>query len=151
VPSWHPPGGGAAALLAAVRSEVARFAVVGAVGFVVDAGLMHCLFSYVGWSPFVARSVSFPVALTTTFLLNRHWSFQGFRASASRAYATYAAIQIVGALLNLLIFSVCLLLAPPFYERPVIALAIGSAVAMLFNYHAGARLVFQARAVRHRT
>lgn len=126
-----------------MRAELARFAVVGAIGFVVDAGVLHLLVAEAGWSPFVARALSFPAALTSTFVLNRAWTFRALRMSPIRAYGAYGVIQTVGALLNLFVFSLCLLAAPPLYERPVIALAIGAGVAMLFNFYASRRLVFR--------
>lgn len=126
-----------------MRSELARFAVVGAVGFAVDAGVLQLLVAAAAWSPFAARALSFPVALTSTFILNRIWTFQGLRMSTARAYGAYGAIQLVGALINLLVFSICVLLAPSLYERPVIALAIGAGVAMLFNFYTSKRLVFR--------
>jgi len=130
-----------------VRAELApqltRFAVVGAIGFVVDATVLQSLVSGVGWSPFAARAVSFPVALGCTFGLNRVWTFQGLRLPLARAYGAYGAIQIVGALINLCVFSICLLLAPPLYERPVIALGIGAAVSLLFNFYATRSVVFR--------
>lgn len=126
-----------------MTAEFARFAVVGAVGFAVDAGVLQLLVSAASWSPFSARVVSFPAALTCTFFLNRLWTFKGLRMAPARAYGTYGAIQTVGALLNLAVFTVCLLLAPALYARPVVALAIGAAVAMLFNFFASKRLVFR--------
>jgi putative flippase GtrA len=122
---------------------LARFAGVGAVGFAVDAGVLQLLVGLAGWSPFAARALSFPAALACTFALNRAWTFQGLRWTLPRAFGAYGVIQTVGALLNLLVFTVCVLLAPPLYAHPVIALAIGSAVAMLFNYCASRRIVFR--------
>jgi putative flippase GtrA len=127
-----------------VRAQFARFAVVGAVGFAVDAGVLQLLVSAAAWSPFAARAVSFPVALACTFALNRAWTFPGLRMSMVRAYGAYGAIQGVGALINLAVFSVCVLLAPPLYERPVIALGIGAAVSLAFNFYASRRVVFRA-------
>jgi putative flippase GtrA len=120
-----------------------RFAFVGVVGFAVDAGVLELLVGLAGWSPFAARAVSFPAALTATFALNRAWTFRALRMSPIRAYGAYGVIQTIGALLNLVVFSVCLLAVPGLYERPVIALAIGSGVAMIFNFHASRRLVFR--------
>jgi putative flippase GtrA len=119
-----------------------RFACIGAIGFAVDAAVLQLLVSAGGWSPFAARAVSFPVALTCTFLLNRAWTFRSLRMSAGRAYGAYGAIQAIGALLNLAVFSFCLLLAPPLYERPVIALGIGALVTLFFNFYASRKLVF---------
>lgn len=120
-----------------------RFAVVGTIGFIVDAGVLHLLVAFGAWSPFAARVVSFPAALTATFVLNRVWTFGALRMSPIRAYGAYGVIQTVGAALNLLVFAVCLLAMPSLYELPVVALAIGSIVAMLFNYYASRRLVFR--------
>jgi putative flippase GtrA len=126
-----------------VRSELLRFAVVGGVGFVVDAGVLHLLVSGAGWSPYTARAVSFPLALGSTFFLNRAWTFQGLRTSALRAYGIYTVVQAIGALLNLFIFLLCLLVAPPLHDRPVIALAVGAGIALVFNFWATRNLVFR--------
>jgi putative flippase GtrA len=120
-----------------------RFAVVGAIGFAVDAAVLQLLVSLAGWSPFAARAVSFPAALTATFVLNRAWTFRALRMSPVRAYGAYGVIQSIGALLNLFVFSICLLAVPALYERPIVALAIGSGVAMLFNFYASRLLVFR--------
>ena len=128
---------------AELAPQLTRFAVVGAIGFVVDASVLQSFVSAAGWSPFAARAVSFPVALACTFALNRAWTFQGLRLPLVRAYGAYGAIQAVGALINLLVFSICLLLAPPLYERPVIALGIGAAVSLLFNFYATRSVVFR--------
>lgn len=121
----------------------ARFAVVGTVGFAVDAGVLQLLVGLAGWSPFAARVVSFPAALTATFVLNRAWTFGALRMPPVRAYGAYGVIQTLGAALNLCVFSICLLAVPALYQRPVIALAIGSVVAMIFNFYASRRLVFR--------
>jgi len=126
-----------------VRAELARFAAVGAIGFVVDAAVLQLLVSVASWSPFAARAVSFPVALACTFTLNRLWTFRGLRLPLARAYGAYGAIQVVGALINLFVFSACVVLAPPLYERPVIALGIGAAVSLLFNFYATRSVVFR--------
>ena len=126
-----------------MRAELARFAAVGAIGFVVDAAVLQLLVSVASWSPFAARAVSFPVALACTFTLNRLWTFRGLRLPLARAYGAYGAIQVVGALISLFVFSACVVLAPPLYERPVIALGIGAAVSLLFNFYATRSVVFR--------
>lgn len=117
---------------------------MGAVGFLVDAAVLQLLVSAAGWSAFAARALSFPAALTATFLLNRAWTFGALRLPAARAYGAYGVIQALGALINLAVFSACLLAAPALYERPVVALGIGAIVALLFNFAAARRLVFRA-------
>ena len=122
--------------------ELARFAIVGAIGFSVDAGVLHLLVAKAGWSPFAARALSFPPALTSTFLLNRAWTFKSLRIPAVQAYGAYTLIQIAGALINLAVFALCVLLVPVLYQWPLIALAIGAGASLLFNFFASRRLVF---------
>jgi len=127
-----------------LRREFARFAVVGGVGFAVEALTLHALVSEFAWSPFAARAVSFPAAVTTTYALNRAWTFrERGDAGGFAAYGVYGGIQAVGALINLAVFAACLLAVRPLAERPVIALAIGAAAAMLFNFLASRLLVFR--------
>ena len=124
------------------RAELGRFAAVGAIGFGVDGAILQSLVSAAGWSPLAARLVSFPVALTATFLLNRAWTFR-HRAAAPAAYAygAYSAIQILGALLNFGVFSACIAWAAGM--PPLVALAIGAAIALVFNFSATRLLVFR--------
>ena len=122
--------------------ELVRFAVVGAIGFAVDGALLQLLVAKAGWSPFAARALSFPPALTCTFLLNRAWTFKSLRIPAAQAYGAYTVIQVIGALVNLAVFSLCVLLVPLLYDWPLVALAIGAGVALLFNFSASRRLVF---------
>ena len=122
--------------------ELVRFAVVGAIGFAVDGAVLQLLVAKAGWSPFAARALSFPPALTCTFLLNRAWTFESLRIPAAQAYGAYTVIQVIGALVNLAVFSLCVLLVPLLYDWPLVALAIGAGVALLFNFSASRRLVF---------
>ena len=122
--------------------KLARFAVIGIVGFGIDASVLHLLVTQAGWSPFTARTLSFPPALTATFLLNRSWTFRALRLPPAQAYGAYTIIQLVGALLNLLVFFLCVLLVPILYDWPLIPLAIGAGAALVFNFTASRRLVF---------
>lgn len=84
--------------------------------------------------------LSFGVAVSVTYALNRAWSF---RASAGRRrgpeYARYLAVQSVGVALNFAVYAAAIESLALFAAYPVLALAAGSAVAMAWNY-AGARL-----------
>ena len=56
-------------------SRFLRFALVGVVGFVVDAGVLQALITLAGWGPIAARAVAVPVALFATWLLNSTVTF----------------------------------------------------------------------------
>ena len=131
---------------AIVRSSIFRFAVTGAIGFAIDGGMMTALHSVVGWSPILARFVSFPVALTVTWYINRVWSFaRGRDIDAVRQYGTYASIQLVGALLNLAVFSGLIAMEGAFAAWPIVPLGVASIFAMFFNYYAARRFAYRSR------
>lgn len=125
--------------------DLQRFGVVGVIGFAVDACILQLLVSMARWSPYSARIISFGLAVTVTFILNRAWTFRHRQVKSTRtAYARYFLIQSIGALINLAVFYVCIFLLPALHRWPVIALAVGSGVAMFFNFAATRRHVFVA-------
>lgn len=120
-----------------------RFALVGAAGFCVDAGILTWLMG-AGWSILLARLVSFSMAVTATWLLNRSWTFQDSSVVVvGRQYALYTAIQVLGALINLSIFTLLITLYVPFRNWPWIPLGAAAFFALAFNYVATHRLIFK--------
>jgi len=129
--------------LSQVWADLQRFGLVGGIGFVVDASALQILVSQAHWSPYSARVLSFGLAVTITFALNRLWTFRHRRISSKMAaYARYFLVQGTGALINLSLFYLCLSLVPSLRAWPIVALAIGSAVALLFTFSASRHLVF---------
>ena len=130
----------------ASRSTVLPFLVVGAIGFAIEAALLTLLVSQRHWQPLAARMVSFPVAVTICWWLNRNWTFAGRtrqRHSRGRQYAVYFVIQCAGAAINVVVFWAMLHLSPALRAWPIAPLAIGAAVALSFNFLATSRLVFR--------
>lgn len=122
------------------------FLVAGAVGFAVDAGILMVATTLAGWPPLAGRAVSFPVALTCTWWLNRRFAFAGRGLeSAAGEYAVYSLIQILGAIVNMGVFVACLELRPAWGRVPVVPLAIGAAVAMVFNFSALRSVLYRRR------
>lgn len=120
-----------------------RFALVGGIGFCVDGGLLTLLM-YAGWEIIPARSVSFLSAATSTWLLNRIWTFELVRKTRIRTeYVSYIASQIFGAALNLAVFFALVSLDPGLRNTPLIPLAFGAVVSLTFNYVASKRFVFK--------
>jgi putative flippase GtrA len=116
-------------------SRFGWFAAAGAAGFVVDAGILTALLRMTGWPLLLARACSFSAAVTVTWLLNRQLAFAGgSRFRARTEYAGYFVIQIAGAVINLGVFAACVWFAPRLIAWPIVPLAIGAAVAFLFNY-----------------
>jgi putative flippase GtrA len=130
-------------MLSKLPASVRNFAAVGVVGFVIDAGLLSALTHGAGWSPWAARVPSFTAAVLATWLLNRRLTFPGLGLKRRSVEALgYGTIQVCGAAINLLVFGACLAAFPRLAALPVIPFAVGSGVAMVFNYLALKRLLY---------
>ncbi|WP_458238550.1 GtrA family protein [Pseudomonas sp. P5_A2_2] len=122
-----------------------KFSLVGALGFIVDAGVLSLLVGRFEVNVYVARIISFFVAVLATWLANRSFTFKHQRRieiSNHEEYLRYFAVQTVGAGINFLVFFLAIQVMPMWRSFPVIPLAIGSVVALVFNYLAARRFVF---------
>jgi len=119
--------------------EMLRFGVVGAIGFAVDGGFLWALVSG-GVDALLARGASFPVAVITTWWLNRTWTFAGAEKSQPhRQFNMYFAVQLMGALSNFVVYAAVLGVIEPTPLNALGALAVGSFFGMFVNF-AGSRL-----------
>ena len=66
------------------------------------------------------------------------------RATRTREYGAYFGVQAVGAAINLGTYALVIALVPSLARLPVLPLAAGAALALLFNYSAASRWVFAA-------
>jgi putative flippase GtrA len=133
-------------LSGATVRQFLSFLVVGGVGLVVDAGVFWIAHEHAHWTIFWSRVLSVIVAITTTWLLNRAITFRRY-ASAERAaeYIRYVISQALGLTVNLAVFTAALLLVPRLQEIPIVALLLGSAVALFVNFIAAKLFAFRAR------
>ena len=123
--------------------EMLRFGVVGAIGFAVDGGLLWVLVSN-GVSPYVARIFSFPVAVVTTWWLNRLWTFStSDKARPRRQLNLYFALQVVGALANFVVYLAILYVIEPTRLNALGALAVGASAGMVINFVGSRRFIFK--------
>lgn len=130
-----------------LRGQLPRFAGIGGIGFLIDAAILTLLVNGGGMGPVSARAISFTLAATATWYLNRRWTFRvAGNASQGSEYARYLAVQIVGAVINLAIYLLVLAFQPQLGRVPVIPLAAGALVAMGFNFIASRYWVFAAQA-----
>lgn len=122
-----------------------RFGLVGAVGFLVDAGVLQALLS-LGWDRVGARAVAIPVAVFATWVLNRSFTFPEAQSGpAVRSLLRYAGVSAVGAAVNFLVYTALVLASAAMARQPLWALAIGSVVAMLVNYLGSRHYAFRSR------
>jgi putative flippase GtrA len=121
-----------------------RFCVVGAAGFLADAGVLALLHYGIGLGPLGARAISAPLAVFLTFNLNRSWAFSAGRRSFLQGMALYSTVQCAGLLSNLAIYSFAIIAMPSPLNEPMVAFATASAMALAINY-AGSRFIVFSR------
>lgn len=127
-----------------VIQQFGRFSVAGGIGFLTEAVILTWLVQGLGLNAYGARVISFGIAVTVTWAINRNLTF-GDRKNVARAreYSAYVSVQIVGAVINFLVYAVAIALYPGFRSVVVVPLAMGSAVAMVFNFMAARSWVFR--------
>lgn len=117
-----------------------RFVIVGATGFVVDAGVLWLFLSFTPIGPFVARVIAIAMAMTTTWLLNRTFTFGASKRTLVAEGFRYGFIGVVTSLINYGIYALLLIGAP--LLSPYAALVFASIAAMLFSFFGYSRYVF---------
>lgn len=129
-----------------VDPKILTFGIVGAVGFVIDAVLLTVLTVTLELDVLPSRAVSFACATLVTWLLNRTLTFsrQASRELQARKkeYFLYLTVQVIGAALNFVVFLALIEWNPTLRQMPVIPLAAGAVVALIFNFTMSRKFVF---------
>lgn len=111
-----------------------RFAVGGVVGFLVDSGVLYALIA-LGMNPYAARVPSFLIAATSTWLVNRYWTFADRRGGHRAAeWSRYLVAMLVGGAINYTAYATLLANSATVRAWPVLGVAAGSLAGMVVNY-----------------
>jgi len=133
-------------LIGAERShtllQFLRFGVVGSIGFVVDTAVLYGGLA-LGLGLYAGRAVSYLAAATTTWALNRVWTFRGQgTASALQQWATFVLVCLIGFAFNYGTYALMVATMPLVAEHPVLGVAAGSLAGMIGNFLLSRRFVF---------
>jgi len=112
-----------------ILGQLARFLQVGAIGFAIDATVLWALVYPFAMPPISSRVISFLATISVTFVLNARYTFSVPIRESSKT--RYAVIQIVGAGINFLAYSVLVLGG---WLGPLWSLVVGSALSSLHNF-----------------
>jgi len=119
-----------------------RFGVVGTVGFVVDTAVLYAGLA-LGLGLYGGRAVSYLAAATTTWALNRAWTFRGQgEVPVMRQWALFVVINLVGFAFNYGTYAALVASVAFVAQYPVIGVAAGSLAGMLGNFLLSRRFVF---------
>jgi len=106
-PSAAAPRTRVAASLRSGRNwrQLAKFCVVGAIGYVINLAVYHTLLGE-GLHYLAAATCSFLVAVTSNYTLNRHWTFRDQRAGVATQGMRFFLVSLASLAANLAVLHV---------------------------------------------
>lgn len=127
-------------------SQLTQFLAVGGLGVLVDVGAYYALQLALGIGHVTARAISFFVAATHNWFLNRRYTFvYGRDGAAVGQWASYLLVVLVGFVVNVGTYVVLTTQTRPFARHPLLALLIGIALGTASNFVAARWYVFKGR------
>jgi putative flippase GtrA len=82
-------------------NRFAKFAIVGALGAIIDFGLLNLMRGVFGWDLLWANTFSVSVAILSNFTWNRYWTFPESRSRKKRIQLPqFALVNLIGLIIN---------------------------------------------------
>jgi len=124
--------------------EFLRFAAVGVVGLFVDMAALTVALELLHLDVYSGRVVSYLAAATTTWALNRRFTFAPVvETSALRQWAKFLAANALGGLVNYGVYAAIVTFTALGAAWPVLGVAAGSIAGLAFNFTVSKRWVFK--------
>ena len=121
-----------------------RFAAVGVVGFFADSAALLFATRVLGFDLYSGRVFSFLVAATTTWALNRRFTFaRGAPEHPARQWLKFLGANALGGAVNYAIYAALITFEPVVAAQPVIGVAAGSLMGLTFNFTINKLWVFK--------
>ncbi|HYC03657.1 MAG TPA: GtrA family protein [Azospirillaceae bacterium] len=137
--------------------QILTFGLIGVGGAFVDMAALWAAIHLAGLNPYAGRVVSFLVAATFTWWMNRTFTFRdASRRAALRQWARFIAANSLGGVVNYAVFAAVVAFGPavagwilgdlwqvPGALWPFLGVAAGSLAGMVFNFVLSKLLVFR--------
>lgn len=121
-------------------SRFLRFCVVGALAFLVDAGVLMALVAGPGMDPYAARVLSFLAAASLTWWLNRRWTFEVEREPTRSEWLAYVSLMVLGAAVNYGAYAAAITWWSLARAHLWLAVALGAIAGLSVNFASSSRL-----------
>lgn len=119
-----------------------KFGVVGVIGFGIDTAVVYGLRASLGL--YGAGAVSYVVAATGNWVLNRIWTFRGQGSGkAHQQWALFLTTNLAGFALNRGTYALLVTFSTLCHAQPVFAVAAGAVAGMFVNFGMARSVVFR--------
>lgn len=123
------------------HSTFVRFGIIGALGFAADAIALYALRADLGLM--TAKVVSYIIAVTVTWVLNRTFTFQSHDPKRMQQWLKYAVVYCATGGLHLIVFAYLINRYTIMHDQPIYALFITAAINALINFFVVQRVAFK--------
>ena len=134
-PASNPPR------ITPIFRQFLRFACVGGLTFLVDAGVLTLVLAILPDRFYLGRVVSYLAAASAGWWLNRHITF-GAGGAPARQWARYLVANLGGGLANYTVYAALVAFVPLCRVYPALAIGAGSLMGLALNFDASRRFVF---------
>ena len=129
--------------------EFLRFGAVGVAGFVVDTATLTLALNIPFLNLYSGRAISYLVAATTTWTLNRRFTFTGIsrdgrKRPVAAQWLRFLGANAVGGVVNYAVYAAIVTYTAIGAVWPVLGVAAGSVAGLGFNFTASKFWVFKA-------
>lgn len=124
------------------QSRICRFAVIGSIGFAIEAAVLTVISTQSRFDVIYGRLLSFPMAVIVTWFLNRKLTFKSDTAPLAESIRYFSA-QSFGALVNLGLFYMLVASFGFMAQFPILPLSFAAAAGLIVNYLTSRAWVFK--------
>jgi putative flippase GtrA len=118
------------------------FAIIGTAALPVDAAVLYTAM-FLGSGPYLGRVVSYLVAATTTWALNRRFTFRELRSpDRLKEWSRFLAANAAGGLVNYGVYALLVATSAVVARWPIIGIAAGSLAGLSLNFTLSRGVVF---------
>lgn len=127
-----------------IGSQFVRFALVGALGFLVDVAVLYLALHGLSFGVYEGRLASYLCAATFTWQLNRRLTFiDSETSSPARQWVRFILTNGLGGIVNYGTYGIVVSALPANAFAPLLGVALGSLAGLGFNFVASRRFVFK--------
>lgn len=120
-------------------SKFWKYCVVGLTGTAVDFGVLLLLVEVAHWSVLPANTLSFLLAATNNYVLNKYWTYADPERSIGKQYVKFLLVSTVGLGLNTVLMSLLVSFGMWYVAAKVIVIG----AVLVWNFAANSLWTFQ--------